>query len=99
MPQEHEHASYAAPFTEEEQWLDWRLPRDVLQQQATALNLVMPQALARIEGQTVGVLEVRPLADPCDLPPGTVMQRSLDEVVIAVGDGLVEAVLVSTGQA
>lgn len=99
VPQEHEHASYAAPFTEEEQWLDWRLPREVLQQQATALNLVMPQALARIEGQTVGVLEVRPLAEPCDLPPGTVMQRSPDGVVIAVGDGLVEAVLVSMGQA
>lgn len=92
-PQEHERASYAAPFSEEEWWLDWRRPSGVLQRQATALNLVMPQALAQIEGQTVAVLEVKPLGAGCDVPPGTVLHRAGHAWVIGAGDGLVEAVV------
>lgn len=96
VPQEHGQATYAAPFTEEERWLDWRLPRAVLQRQATALNIVVPQTLAQIEGQTMGVLEVKPLPDPRSLPPGTVVKRVGDAVVIAAGDGLVEVIAASS---
>src|SRR5215212_2352532 len=50
-PQDHSRASYAAPFTEAEHWLDWAEPVATLRRKVAALNLFGgAQARARIEG-------------------------------------------------
>lgn len=90
-PQDDARASYAAAFSAEEHWLDWSWPAATLQRRAAALNLLVPRALALIDGVPVRVVDVRPLGHrqpPAGLA-GTIEGEGGSRR-IAVADGLVE---------
>jgi methionyl-tRNA formyltransferase len=94
VPQDEEEASYAASFTPEEHWLDWRWPAAVLQRRTVALNLLEPTARALLGGDAVQVLSVRPVAfDARSAGPGTVIAETGDCLLVAAGDGVVEVEL------
>ena len=89
-PQDHSKATYAAPFTDEECWLDWRETKYIAQRKATALNFLgAPLAKAQIGGAVFRVQQVRALAEPQAGSPGTVLDRTADEFIVAVADGAV----------
>jgi methionyl-tRNA formyltransferase len=88
-PQDESLASYAAPFTEAERWLDWNRPSWLLQRQVAALNLGAPTARARLAGEDATILSLRPLPGPApDVPPGTILERDAERAVVRTGDGL-----------
>ena len=93
-PQDEAAASYAAPFTAEERRLSWRWPAAELARRVLALSLFRPEAEATIDGEAWAVRRVTPLPGPAPAaPPGTVLARNGDRVVLAVGDGAVEAIV------
>jgi len=92
-PQEHDRATYAAPFTEEERWLDWAEAKYTVQRQAVALNLLGPPgAKARIAGEPYRVQRVEALADAHAVLPGVVLDRMEDGFVVGVADGAVRVI-------
>jgi len=89
-PQDHRLATYCAPFTDAERWLDWTEPARIVQRRAAALNVATPTARAWINGRPVQVLEVRALRLPApEARPGTVLHWSGDVGTIRVADGAV----------
>jgi methionyl-tRNA formyltransferase len=89
-PQDHDRATYAAPFTEEERWLDWAEAKYTLQRKAVALNLLGPPgAKAHIAGDPFRVHGVEALPDAIAASPGTVLDRTEDGFVVGVADGAV----------
>lgn len=94
VPQDHSQASYAAPFTEDEYWLDWRESRQVLQRKTTALNLLGgAHAQALIQGQPYSIAQINPLpAVGATESAGTVLEKKADGFVIQVGDGQVHVI-------
>jgi methionyl-tRNA formyltransferase len=90
-PQDETLATYAAPFSEEERWLDWHEPSALLQRRVAALNLIVPTALARIDGEDLTIVSLRRRPGPPPVvAPGTIIKRSGDHAVIRTGDGVVE---------
>jgi methionyl-tRNA formyltransferase len=88
--QDDSEASYAAPFSEEEKWLDWDRRSLMLYRQAAALNMAGPQARAQIEGQPVVVERLDRLdAERPDCPIGTVLDRDGEIAIVVVQDGVV----------
>lgn len=96
-PQDDAQASYAASFSPEELRLAWDRPGDVLQRQATALNLLEPRARAALAGAERTVLAVvpGPLGHPT-VPPGTVLAREDDRYTVAVAGGVVDVLTAPT---
>lgn len=93
-PQDESHATYAAPFTEEEHWLDWTETTRTILRKTTALNMFAPRsAKARIAGEPYRVQHIEPLPDVRTTSPGTVLTRTEDGFVIGVGDGSVQVVV------
>ncbi len=91
IPQDDSLASYAAPFTEEERWLNWDDPAALLQRRTTALNLVLPLARATIDGRPYAIHRVCPLAGPPPCaPPGTLLDRTADALIVRAADAAVE---------
>jgi methionyl-tRNA formyltransferase len=89
-PQDESEATYAAPFSDDEKWLDWDQPQAELQRRATALNLFGPEAKSQVEGRPVLIERLDPLgADRPDRPVGTVLEREGEALMIVVADGLV----------
>jgi methionyl-tRNA formyltransferase len=89
-PQDESEATYAAPFSDDEKWLNWDQPWAVLQRRATALNLFGPQAKADVEGRPVLIERLDPLGvERPDQPVGTVAERQGDVLTLVVVDGLV----------
>lgn len=89
-PQDHRVATYAAPFSEQERWLDWSEPALTVQRRAAALNVAAPTACAVVDGQPVEALEVRALRVSVPPgPPGTLLRRSGDVGTVRVADGAV----------
>jgi methionyl-tRNA formyltransferase len=87
-PQDHPHASYAAPFTEAERWLNWADPMRVIQRQVTALNLFgSPTARALIGGRAYLIERAEPQGGPPADPPGTILDRQADGWLVSVADG------------
>jgi len=102
VPQDHAMVSYSPEFSEEERWLDWKLPKATLYRRAAALNaafgteLVVPreasqlgQAKAMIDGQAHRLRYLEPMSGAAAAAPGTVIERNEDTLTIAVADGLV----------
>ena len=86
-------ATYAAGFTPDEYWLDWRLSGDTLRRQAIALNLVETRARAAFEGHARLVPAVTPIPET-DAPyirfgvqAGDVIGRDGDVLIVMAGDG------------
>jgi methionyl-tRNA formyltransferase len=91
-PQDETLAHYAGPFTEAEHWLDWHLPRSMLQRRAVALNFDDPVARGMIAGDEYSVARVTPLrTDTRQAPPGTVLDRGAGTFTIMAADGPVLA--------
>lgn len=91
IPQDHARATYGAPFTDAETWLDWALPSRLLQARTTAVTFA-GAARATIDGKPFLVQRITPLAGVSSpAPPGAVLARSGDIFVIATADGAVQA--------
>ena len=84
-------ASYAAPFTSEEHWLDWSEPGLVCLRKSTGLNILEPGAArAMIEGQAYKVMSIQLAPElEASAAPGTVLARGEDGLAIVVADGVV----------
>lgn len=94
IPQDEDEASYAASFTPEEHWLDWRWPAELLQRRTVALNLLEPTARAVLDGAEVHVDTVRSVSfDRRGAEPGTVLGQIANGLLVAAGDGVVEVEL------
>jgi methionyl-tRNA formyltransferase len=84
-------ATYAAPFTDAEFWLNWNEPSSLLQRRMAALNLSAPAARAHIDGKETRILSLRVLPDPAPhATPGTLIARVGPHAIIRTADGLVE---------
>jgi methionyl-tRNA formyltransferase len=81
-------ATYSPEFTEEERWLDWRLPSATLYQRAAGLNIV-GAAKGMIDGEAYRIQHLEPVADAAPATPGMIMDRSDETLIIAVADGAV----------
>ncbi len=96
-PQDESVATYAAPFTEEEHWLDWAESAQVLQRKIAALNIFHPAAKARLEGQE-WVIERLERADArASAASGTILERTDGGMIVAAGDGAVQVVARPSG--
>jgi methionyl-tRNA formyltransferase len=94
-PQDHARATYAAPFTEGEHWLDWAETKYTLQRKAIALNLFGSSAAkAQIAGEPYRVQRVEALPDADTVSPGVVLDRTEGGFVIGVADGAVRVTAV-----
>ena len=92
-PQDESHATYAAPFTEGEHWLDWTETTRTILRKVTALNLFAPlSARARIAGELYRVERVEPLPDAPATSPGVVLDRTEDSFVVGAADGAVRVI-------
>lgn len=91
-PQDHSRATYAAQFTEEEHWLQWTEAKDAIQRKATALNIFgRPEAKAMIDGIPYTIARVDPLPDRVSTAaPGAILERTEDDLLIAVADGVLQ---------
>lgn len=91
-PQDDTEATYAAPFTEAESWLDWTEPGRTLQRKTVALNFpAAVRARAEVAGKSWGVRRVRALAGSgrCG-EPGSLLDQAGSRLVVCAGDGPVE---------
>lgn len=85
-PQDEAQASYAAPFTPEERWLNWDRPLQLLRKQVAVLA---PDAFATLDADPVTILTLN--AETVELPgapPGTVLGRTEQEAIVRVQDGV-----------
>ena len=84
-------ATYAAPFTEAERWLDLSEPQRVIQRKMMALSFeYADQIKVMIENEQFRVLALE-LLSPQEsvVMPGVCVARSEDSLTVQVGDGLV----------
>lgn len=87
----HENATYAAPFSVEDELLDFRLTLRVLQQRCVALNLLGPKARIVIRGTQQLISSVTPVdRQVIGLPAGTIVEYSDKKALVVVGDGIAE---------
>lgn len=88
--QDHSSASYAAPFTEAEHWLDLEERKQMLQRKVTGLNLLgSPTAKLRLGDQSYLVTRLDPLPEAISAAPGSILQQTDDGFIVAVADGSV----------
>ena len=88
-PQDHSQASYAAPFTEAEHWLNWAQPMASLQRKVAALNVFNAgEAKAMIDGQAYAITKIETLPDHVsDGESGTVVAHDANSVSVRAADG------------
>jgi methionyl-tRNA formyltransferase len=85
-------ASYGAPFTDEEHWLNWEDPGQRLHQKCFALTFGAG-ARAKIAGAEYAILQVTPLPDgPTGHAPGSLLDQDATGLTVACGDGTVRVV-------
>lgn len=91
-PQSETGASYGAPFTEDEHWLDFTEPAYTLQCKVIALNYFGTiQAKAKIEGQDWQIEQLDLMEDTSNNgKPGLIVERLEDGLIVKVGDGTVK---------
>jgi methionyl-tRNA formyltransferase len=89
--QDHACATYAAPFTAEDEVLDWSLPARLLQCRVTALALFDGGGRAEIDGVERRVHALTPLRGvAAPEKPGVVLARAGNIVTLCAGDGVVQ---------
>ncbi len=91
-PQDHARATYAAPFTEAEHWLDWAETQRTVQRKASALNFFGAPAKAWIAGMPHRVQRVDRLPEASAASPGVVLDHTEDGFVVGVADGAVRVI-------
>jgi methionyl-tRNA formyltransferase len=87
-PQNHALATGSPEFSEVERWLDWGLPSATLYHRAAGLNIV-GAAKGMIDGQAYRIQRLEPVTDATPAPPGAIVDRSDETMIIAVADGAV----------
>lgn len=88
-PQEDTQASYAAPFTEAELWLDLTEARQIIQRKATALNMLSPgHAKIMVGNKAYAVMDLELVADQDgSYTPGQIIEQSDTMLLVQAGDG------------
>lgn len=87
--QDHSQASYAAAFTEAEEWLTPTDTGQALQRKCTALNLFRPTAKVKLGNQAYLLARVDALDDATPAPPGTISEQNEQGFILQVADGRV----------
>jgi methionyl-tRNA formyltransferase len=95
--QDEAEATYAGLFDDEWRIIDWRQPARTIHNQVRSwigLRDIPLGALGEIDGDTLQITKTRLLADdPATLapvPPGTVLRRDGERLVVQCGDGPIE---------
>lgn len=72
-----EDVTYAARFTPDEHWIDWREPAATIERKVAALGVYQPTSCAVLDGRRVLVLAARPVQTDrfYDAEPGTVLEH------------------------
>lgn len=90
IKQDHSEATYAAPFTDEEKWIDFFEPTSVILRKTIGLNLTGGLAKASINGQVYKIHSVQPHPIGFSKTAGAVIKQENDSFVIATADGAVK---------
>lgn len=88
-PQNDSQASYAAPFTEEEHWVDLREPARIIHRKTTALNLQGPgNAKVKIAGKPYAIVGLEAMADKENsAEAGELLAQEGASLIVQTGDG------------
>jgi methionyl-tRNA formyltransferase len=96
-PQDEAEATYAGLFDDEWRIIDWRQPARTIHNQVRSwigLRDIPLGALDEIDGETLQITKTRLVPDgPTkqeSAPPGTVLRRDSERLVVQCGDGLIE---------
>jgi len=87
-PQDHANASYAAPFTEDEKWLDLTEPRQIVRRKGLSLNMGgAGTAKINVDGKSYTVMNLE-FVDGYDVTAsaGHVHESDNDTIVVQAGD-------------
>jgi methionyl-tRNA formyltransferase len=89
VPQDDKQATYAAPFTEEETWLDLSEPQHVIQRKEMALNFGdAGNAKVMVEKRPFAVMGLELLLQQnSDAIPGQVIEKDGSNIIVQTGDG------------
>jgi methionyl-tRNA formyltransferase len=87
-PQDHAQATYAAPYTEQEKWIDFSKPSQIIQRQVLALDISGGLARANINGTPFKVTAVEKVAG-YQQAVGKVLEQSGQHAMVGVTDGTV----------
>lgn len=83
--QDNSQATYAAPYEEEEKWLDFTETRRTLQLKHMGLT---GEAKARIDGEVYVIKSLQPVPErDSSGEPGQILDRNDDSLIIQAGDG------------
>jgi methionyl-tRNA formyltransferase len=90
--QNHGDATYAAPFTEEEKWVDFNEPTNVVLRKTLGLNLAGGLAKGIINGRIYKIHSAYQLSDVEQMPTRSVIKRQKDIHEVATADGAVRLI-------
>lgn len=85
-PQPEAGVTYAEKIAKQEAALDWRRPADALARQVRAFD-PFPGALGTLNGTAVKLWRASAVAGKAGAAPGTVLEVSANEVIVACGEG------------
>jgi methionyl-tRNA formyltransferase len=91
-PQDDAAATYAAKLTSDERWLDWTERATRLHDRVRGLR-PWPNACTSLGGRRYLILRSEPVEGVSDKAPGTILQASGDDLVVAAGGGTALRVL------
>ena len=96
-PQDEAEATYAGLFDDEWRIIDWSQPARTIHNQVRSwigLRDIPLGAIGEIDGETMQITKTRLVADeptkPASTPPGTVIRRDGERLVVQCGDGPIE---------
>ncbi|WP_414040542.1 methionyl-tRNA formyltransferase [Acidithiobacillus sp. M4-SHS-6] len=92
VKQDDSRVTYARKLKKEEALLDWRLPAALLDRQVRAFN-PSPVAHTLFREKALRIWQARPMAEPADLPPGSITAIHKESLCVACGEGQLELLL------
>ena len=85
-------ATYAAPFTEEEKWIDLNEPSRVILRKTLGLNLAGGLAKTIINGQIHKIHSAHHVSDTTRMPAGSIIKQGAGMYEVASADGVVKLI-------
>jgi len=86
-PQDNAQATYAHKLSKNEGEVDWGRSARELERQIRGLN-PWPVAYSELQGERVRIWGAEALPQPCDQPPGTLIDAGRDGLHVATGKGI-----------